>query len=79
MNTISSPSHAGTTIGIPENMEQGSQSHSIYSGAASASLLSSQSNQLNPTPDHNDVARLNYHSGCLNIGVSGNGGMLPFM
>ncbi|KAI5647614.1 hypothetical protein M9H77_33619 [Catharanthus roseus] len=74
VNTISSPSHAGTTIGIPENMEQGSQSHSIYSGAASASLLSSQSNQLNPIPDHNDVGRLNYHSGCLNIGVSGNGG-----
>lgn len=74
VHTISSPSHGGAPIGIPENAAQGSQSHSDYSGTASTSLLRSGSDQLNPNSDHSEGACLNYHTGCLNIGVSGNGG-----
>lgn len=70
MHTVSSPSHGGAPISIPENAAQESQSHSDYSRSASGS------DQLNPTSDHSEGACLNYHTGGLNIGVSGNGGIL---
>ncbi|XP_019187678.1 PREDICTED: protein SCAI [Ipomoea nil] len=72
-NYVSSLSHSGASLGIPENIFRGFQSQFNDSESASTSPLNPEYDNSNPASAKEDP--LSRHSGGLHIGSRGGGGL----
>ncbi|KAB2049438.1 hypothetical protein ERO13_A13G158900v2 [Gossypium hirsutum] len=70
-----SPSGSGTCFNAAENITRDFQSHTIHSDGTSTSSMSSPSNSPNPSASQKKGDCISYHTGCLQFGNCGSGGL----
>ncbi|MBA0574171.1 hypothetical protein Golob_001403, partial [Gossypium lobatum] len=68
-------SGSGTGINTAENITRDFQSHTIHSDGTSTSSMSSPSNSPNPLASQKKGDCISYHTGCLQFGNRGSGGI----
>nr|KJB82504.1 hypothetical protein B456_013G199200 [Gossypium raimondii] len=68
-------SGSGTGINTAENITRDFQSHTIHSDGTSTSSMSSPSNSPNPSASQKKGDCISYHTGCLQFGNRGSGGL----
>ncbi|GMI85451.1 hypothetical protein like AT3G03570 [Hibiscus trionum] len=70
-----SPSGSGPCIDTAENITRDFQSHTIHSDGTSTSSMSSPSDSPNPSASQNKGDFISSHTGCLQFGNRGSGGL----
>ncbi|KAE8679015.1 hypothetical protein F3Y22_tig00111402pilonHSYRG00669 [Hibiscus syriacus] len=71
----SSPSGSGPYTNTTENITRDFQSHTIHSDGTSTSSMSSPSDSPNPSASENKGDFISSHTGCLQFGNRGSGGL----
>ncbi|KAL4341451.1 hypothetical protein GQ457_08G005920 [Hibiscus cannabinus] len=70
-----SPSGSGPCINAAENISRDFQSHTIHSDGTSTSSMSSPSDSPKPSANQNKEDFISSHTGCLQFGNRGSGGL----